>query len=51
MARRRDLHYEMSLPPGYIGEELHCYIVVASAANKDTSNSAYFVSKTGDFGC
>lgn len=41
LAKRADLSYEMALPPRYIGEELHCYIVVASASDKDTSNSAY----------
>lgn len=41
MAKRADLGYQMVLPPGYTNNELHCYIVVASASDKDTSNSVY----------
>nr|WP_068892136.1 DUF6266 family protein [Pedobacter panaciterrae] len=41
MAKRADLSYLMTLPSGYAGDELHCYIAVASASDKDTSNSTY----------
>ncbi|HKG05031.1 MAG TPA: DUF6266 family protein [Pedobacter sp.] len=41
LAKRSDLSYTMQLHQDFTAGELHCYVTVASATNKDVSNSVY----------
>lgn len=39
--RRADLSYLMLLPPDFAGQQLHCYMCLASANGHDVSDSIY----------